>query len=400
MPALLYLLAVAVFAQGTSEFLLAGLLTGISSDFGVTIPQAGLLTSAFAVGMVVGAPLMAALGRNLSPRWTLTGFLAVFIAMHLVGAVTNDFGVLLATRVVSALANAGFLAVTFSTVSTIVAPAHRTRALAVVLGGTTAALIVGVPAGALIGSLWSWRIALLAIAAISVPALIAVLVATPTTLDEGDRARPLGTLGSELRTLLNPLLQLVLLLAVLVNAATFCTFTYLAPIVTNEAELDEWVVPAVLALFGVGAFIGVAVAGRLADRYGRQLLIWGAAAHFCGWILLAVAAAYPVALCILVFIQGGLSFAVGSALIGRVMMTAQEAPTMGGSFATVALNLGAIIGPILGGVAFGWFAEPGPVFVSAALILMVLLIGPAHGTLMRPGRASTRPGRGSTQDAS
>lgn len=182
MPTMLYLLAVALFAQGTSEFLLAGLLPGISSDLGVSIPQAGLLTSTFAVGMVIGAPVMAALGRKISPRWTLTGFLAVFIAMHVIGAVTGNFAVLLATRVVAALANSGFLAVTLSTIALIVAPERRTRALAVVLGGTTAALIVGVPAGALVGSIWSWRTALLAIAGISLPALIAVLLATPAQL--------------------------------------------------------------------------------------------------------------------------------------------------------------------------------------------------------------------------
>lgn len=374
MPILLYLLAVAVFAQGTSEFLLAGLLSGISSDLGVTIPQAGLLTSAFAVGMVMGAPVMAALGRNLSPRWTLSGFLAVFIAMHVVGAMTDDFSVLLTTRVIAALANAGFLAVTLSTVTTIVAPEQRTRALAVVLGGTTAALIVGVPAGALVGSLWSWRTALLAIAVISLPALIAVLAATPTRLDPADRSRSRGTLRTELRTLLSPSLQMTMLLAVLVNAATFCTFTYLAPLVTDQAGLDERVVPVVLALFGVGAFTGVTTAGRLADRYWRQILTFGGIALLVGWVLLGTTAVHPVALFGFVFLQGALSFAVGSTLIGRIMAVALEAPTMGGSYATVALNLGAILGPILGGIAFGAFAEQGPVFVSAGLVVAVLFV--------------------------
>lgn len=377
MPIVLYLLAVATFAQGTSEFLLAGLLPGISSDLAVTLPQAGLLTSAFAVGMVVGAPAMAALGRNLAPRWTLSGLLAVFAAMHVVGAVTDSYSVLLATRVVSALANAGFLAVTLSTVSTIVAPERRTRAIAVVLGGTTASLVVGVPAGALIGSLWTWRTALLAIAAISLPALVAVLVATPTRLPQADLAalsNPSSALGSELHSLLAPALQVTMLLAVLVNAATFCTLTYLAPIVTDRAGLDDGVVPVVLALFGVGAFAGVAATGRLADQYGRQILTYGAAALLVGWILMGVTATHPTALLGLVFLQGGFSFAVGSTLIGRIMTRAQGAPTMAGSFATVALNLGAVLGPILGGIAYGRFAAQGPVAVSAGLVVAVLVV--------------------------
>src|SRR5690625_3718529 len=98
MPFLLYLLALAVFAQGTSEFVLAGLLPSIADDLAVSLSQAGLLTSAFAVGMVIGAPVMAAGGRRLSPRWTMTAFLAVFVVVHIVGAVTDSFTVLLLTR--------------------------------------------------------------------------------------------------------------------------------------------------------------------------------------------------------------------------------------------------------------------------------------------------------------
>jgi len=160
MPLLIVLLAVAVFAQGTSEFMLAGLLPAIADDLAISIPQAGLLTSAFAVGMIVGAPLMAAVSRRWSPRIALSSFLLVFIAMHVLGAVTDDFTVLLITRVVSALTNAGFLAVTLSTVSALVPADRIARTLAVILGGTTLALIAGVPGGAVIGTLLDWRAAL------------------------------------------------------------------------------------------------------------------------------------------------------------------------------------------------------------------------------------------------
>ncbi|WP_306371396.1 MFS transporter, partial [Nocardiopsis sp. CC223A] len=141
MPFLLYMLALAVFAQGTSEFMLAGLLPAVSADLGVSTPQAGLLTSSFAVGMVVGAPVVAVLGRRWSPRWTLTGLLGLFTAAHVVGALTDDFCVLLATRVAAALANAGFLAVALAVVAAVVPAGLRARGLPVVLGGTTLALV-------------------------------------------------------------------------------------------------------------------------------------------------------------------------------------------------------------------------------------------------------------------
>src|SRR5690606_26380731 len=267
MPVLLYLLALAVFAQGTSEFVLAGLLPALAADLGVPLGQAGGLTSAYALGMVVGAPVMAALARRLSPRWALTAFLLLFVLAHVVGAVTDAFAVLLTTRVVAAVANAGFLAVALSTVAAVVPAERRARGLAVVLAGVTLALVAGAPAGALLGGQLGWRAAMWAIAAVSAPALVAVTVGTPTR-PAGDGAPPARALD-ELAVLRRPRLQVTLALAVLVNSATFGTLTFLAVLATSRAGLPEALTPGLLAAFGVGAFGGVTAAGRLGDRYGR-----------------------------------------------------------------------------------------------------------------------------------
>ncbi|NEB78138.1 MFS transporter, partial [Streptomyces sp. SID14478] len=122
MPFALYLLALAVFAQGTSEFMLSGLAPDIAHDLGISLPAAGSLTSAFAVGMIVGAPPAAVLALRRSRRAALAGFLTVFALAHVVGALTGSYAVLLATRVVAALANAGFLAVALATAASLVAP--------------------------------------------------------------------------------------------------------------------------------------------------------------------------------------------------------------------------------------------------------------------------------------
>ncbi|CAM3108320.1 Cmx/CmrA family chloramphenicol efflux MFS transporter [Stackebrandtia soli] len=385
MPFLLYLLAVAVFAQGTSEFVLAGLIPGISADLGVSIAHAGLLTSGFAVGMVVGAPLMAALGRRLPPRWTLSSFLVLFIAMHAIGAVTDHFGVLFASRVVSAFANAGFLAVALSTVTAVV-PAHsRGRALAVILSGTTLSLIAGVPVGALIGDVWGWRSALWAIAGLSTAALVAVVLLAPRRLGATDpQAAP--RLHAELRTLRSRNLRTNLGLAVLVNGATFCAFTFLTPIVTREAGMDSSLIPFLLALFGVGAFIGVSTAGRLADKQSRRVIAVTTPALLAGWALWTVVANDPLLPWVLSFLQGALSFALGSTLIARSMAAAAGAPTMSGSFATVALNLGAMCGPVLGGYAIGAVGLTGPLMVSAALVLVAAAL---WGAMILHRRLST-----------
>ncbi|HIZ35536.1 MAG TPA: MFS transporter [Candidatus Ruania gallistercoris] len=379
MPIVLYILALAVFAQGTSEFVLAGLLPGIAGDLDISLAQAGLLTSAFAVGMALGAPVMAAVGRGLSPRWTMSGFLALFILAHVIGATAESFGLLFATRVVAALANAGFLAVALSTVTHLV-PAHsRARALAVILGGTTLALIAGVPAGALVGNALGWRATLWAIALVSVPALIAVLTATPTRAARTDQAVAGRSLTGELRTLRLRPVQVNSVMAVLVNAATFCSFTYLAVIAGTRAGVSEALVPLLLGVFGLGAFLGVTAAGRLADRSWRQVILVTGPLLVLGWVLLTLMVGNQPVVWVLALLLGALSFALGSTLIGRIMATAGEAPSMSGSFATVAMNLGAVLGPIAGGVAIELVGVRGPLAVSALLALAAVALGWAAG---------------------
>lgn len=343
MPFSLYLLALAVFAMGTSEFMLAGLLPATADNFGVPVGTAGLLTSAFAAGMVVGAPLMAVLTRAWSPRISLFGFVVVFLAAHVAGAITANFAVLLATRVVAALANAGFLAVALTTASALVSEQRRGRALAVLLSGTTVATIAGVPGGSLLGTALGWRATFLAVALLCVPAAIGVLKGIPA------RSNRTGTpaLRPELAELAKPRLALVIVLSVIVNAVTFGHFTFLAPVVTDVAGLSEWWVPVALVLFGAGSFAGVTVGGRLSDSAPRPVVLIGGPLVLVGWASLGLLGREPLLLLPLVFVLGLVSFAVGSTLIARVLHHAAGAPTMAGSYATAAFNIGAVVGPLL-----------------------------------------------------
>nr|WP_232837405.1 MFS transporter [Lentzea terrae] len=305
MPFSLYLLALAVFAMGTSEFMLAGLLPATADNFGVPVGTAGLLTSAFA-GKAVGAPLMAVLTRAWSPRISLFGFVVVFLAAHVAGAITANFAVLLATRVVAALANAGFLAVALTTASALVPEQRRGRALAVLLSGTTVATIAGVPGGSLLGTALGWRATFLAVALLCVPAAIGVLKGIPA------RSNRTGTpaLRPELAELAKPRLMLVIVLSVIVNAVTFGHFTFLAPVVTDAAGLSEWWVPVALVLFGAGSFAGVTVGGRLSDSAPRPVVLIGGPLVLVGWASLGLLGREPLLLLPLVFVLGLVSFAV------------------------------------------------------------------------------------------
>ncbi|APU15124.1 MULTISPECIES: Cmx/CmrA family chloramphenicol efflux MFS transporter [Actinoalloteichus] len=391
MPFAIYLLGLAVFAQGTSEFMLSGLGPDIAEDLSVSIPAAGALTSAFAVGMIIGAPLMALLSLRWSRRRALLVFLLVFLIVHVVGALTTSYEILLVTRVVGALANAGFLAVALVTATGMVEPDAKGRATAALLGGVTIACVAGVPAGALLGQAWGWRSAFWAVALVSVPAVVAILRAVPSAApaDAPADAAPAGEVAvpsarRELRALRSPRLGTLLALAALVNGATFCTFTYLAPLITDVTGLGAGWVPAGLALFGIGSFLGVTLAGRIADTRPIPLLAIGGTMLLFGWIGFALTAGSPAAAIVLVLVQGTLSFAVGSTLISQVLYAAGDAPRLAGGFATAAFNVGAAIGPWLGGITIdAGLGFRSPVWVSALLVALALITGGVAGLVWR-----------------
>ncbi|WP_318275293.1 MFS transporter, partial [Streptomyces pharetrae] len=313
----IHVLGLAVFAQGTSEFMLSGLVPGIARDLSVPVAAAASLTSAYAVGMVVGAPLMAAWSARWPRRRALAGLLAAFVAVHVAGAVTHDFAVLLGTRIVAAVVNAGFLAVAMSVAASLVTPEKQARATAVLLSGVTLACVAGVPAGALLGERAGWRAAFWAVAALCLPALALVFRSAPA--EPAGRARV--RVRREIGVLRARPVRSAMALAALVNGATFATFAYLAVIATDTARLPAAAVPGLLAAFGVGAFAGVTVAGRAGgggdgdgDGRPRRGLVLASAALPVGWVALALAGAAAVPLFALATVQGALSFGVGSAV--------------------------------------------------------------------------------------
>ncbi|GGR27090.1 Cmx/CmrA family chloramphenicol efflux MFS transporter [Streptomyces netropsis] len=364
MPVFLYVLGLAVFAQGTSEFMLSGLVPGIARDLSVPVGAAASLTSAYAVGMIVGAPVMAALSARWPRRRALASFLTAFVVVHVVGAVTTNFPVLFGTRIVAAIANAGFLAVAMSVATTLVVPAKHTRATAVLLSGVSLSCVAGVPAGALLGEWAGWRSAFWAVAALCLPALALVFRSAPA-----DAARRhVVSIRREAHALRSRPVRLALVLATVVNGATFATFAYLAVIATDVTYLPDGAIPGLLAAFGAGAFVGVTAAGRMGDGRLRRGLLLAVCALPAGWAALALTSERAVPLFTLAVVQGGLSFGIGSTLVSRVLHVASNAPSLGGAFATVALNVGAFLGPLLAGIATGATDDyRAAVWVSSAL---------------------------------
>jgi MFS transporter, DHA1 family, chloramphenicol resistance protein len=369
MPLAVYVLGMAIFAQGTSELMLAGLLPEIARDLGVGIPDAGLLISAFAVGMLVGAPVLAVVTLRWPRRAALLVFLAVFAATHVLGAVTSSYAVLLGTRVVGAFVYAGFWAVASVTAIGLVGADRRGRAMSVVAGGLTVATIIGLPAGTAVGQQLGWRAAFWVVAVMSVLAMGAVAA----TIRNASAGAGGADVRAEVRTMANPRLWLAYATTALSTAALLVTFSYLAPFLTDTTGLPSGAVPVVLGLYGLGALVGITLGGRSADAHPFRTLYVGAGGLVAASATLALLADQPLPAIVAITLLGAFGFAVNPALNTRVFAEAGGAPTLATAANVSAFNVGITAGPWLGGAALGAGAGYPTLAVLGALLGVVAL---------------------------
>ncbi|WP_033223657.1 Cmx/CmrA family chloramphenicol efflux MFS transporter [Streptomyces virginiae] len=376
MPVAVYVLGLSVFALGTSEFMLSGLLPPIAEDMGVTIPQAGLLISAFAIGMVVGAPLLAVATLRLPRRTTLVSLISLFGLGQVAGALAPSYELLFASRVISAFACAGFWAVGAAVAIAMVDKDQRARAMAVMIGGLSIANVLGVPAGAFLGEHLGWRSAFWSVAAASAIALVGILALIPRIPLPAEKP----SLGRELRIYRDRQVWLSIGITALAAGGVFCAFSYLSPLLTDVAGLDSQWVPWILGLFGIGALVGTTVGGRVADAHLFGVMIWGITASTVFLTALALLASTAAAAIALAFLLGFSAFFTAPALNARMFNVAGAAPTLAGATTTAAFNLGNTGGPWLGGtvidadLGFAATAWAGAAMTVTAIALTVLAL--------------------------
>ncbi|MFJ6052400.1 Cmx/CmrA family chloramphenicol efflux MFS transporter [Streptomyces sp. NPDC092307] len=376
MPVAVYVLGLSVFALGTSEFMLSGLLPPIAEDMGVTIPQAGLLISAFAIGMVVGAPLLAVATLRLPRRTTLVSLISLFGLGQVAGALAPSYELLFASRVVSAFACAGFWAVGAAVAIAMVDKDQRARAMAVMIGGLSIANVLGVPAGAFLGEHLGWRSAFWSVAVASAIALVGILALIPKIPLPAEKP----SLGRELRIYRDRQVWLSIGITALAAGGVFCAFSYLSPLLTDVAGLDSQWVPWILGLFGIGALVGTTVGGRVADAHLFGVMIWGITASTVFLTALALLAGAAAAAIALAFLLGFSAFFTAPALNARMFNVAGAAPTLAGATTTAAFNLGNTGGPWLGGtvidagLGFAATAWAGAAMTVTAIALTVLAL--------------------------
>jgi DHA1 family inner membrane transport protein len=373
MPVALIALALASFCIGTTEFVIMGLLPDVARDLGVTIPQAGLLITGYALGVVIGAPIVAAAAIRIPRKTALLGMVGFFVVGNLLCGLAPNYAVLMIARIVTAFCHGAFFGIGSVVAADLVAPNRRASAIALMFGGLTLANVLGVPFGTALGNALGWRSTFLAIVVIGIIAAVAIAAWLPSNL-----AMKPSNLTSEIRVLGNRHVLLAMLTSALASASLFAVFTYIAPLLESVTALKPNAVTYALLVFGVGLTVGNLAGGRLADwRLMPSLL-----AVFVALFLVNVAFVFTshsaVGAFVTLFVWGCFGFAVVPLIQMRVVNEAASAPNLAATLNQSAFNLGNASGAWIGGsaiaagVAYGtlpWLGAGGALlaFVSAVV---------------------------------
>ena len=369
-PGLVYVIAAGIFLMGTTEFMVAGLLPEAAADLGVDIPRAGLLVTAFAVGMIIGPPVMALATLRLPPRATLVLALVVFAVGHVVAACSDSFAVVTASRVVTALATGTFWATGAVVATTVAGPGASARALAVMSGGLSLAVVAGVPLGTFAGQLTGWRGPFWMLAGLALPAIGAVLRFTPATLN----GRAEVSVRGELSALRPWRLWVVLGATVLAQAGFLGAYSYISPLLTDRAGIPGGLVPLVLVGFGIGALAGTSLGGRLGDRHPLATVAGAVALTVVSLVLLVLASTHSVIVVVLVVVLGASGLGANPVLIAQTLRHAGHGSTLASSLATAAFNLGTTAGAAVAGATLSTsWGLVGPAALGAVLTGSALL---------------------------
>ncbi|MFD7691360.1 MFS transporter [Streptomyces sp. NPDC059781] len=398
MPLALLALAVVAFGLGTTEFATMGLLPQIADGVGVSVPDAGNLVSAYALGVVVGAPVLTGIGARVPHKRLLLLLSGLFVVGNVASALAPTYGLLFGARFLTGLPHGALFGVGAVVASRLVAPERAARAVSKMFLGLTVANIVGVPAGTALGQQLGWRSAFLAISVIGLAALAALALFVPHQPRGGQSG-----VRHELRAMGNRQVAIGLAVAVVGFGGFFAVYSYLVPILTNVTGISESSTTLVLALYGVGMTLGTLVAGPLTDRALRPTLYAGLALLAASLVAFSftVHSTWP-ALVTITFI-GALGSLITTPVQMLLMAKAKDAPTMAAASNHSAFNLANAGGAWLGGLAlsagWGWTS---PALVGAVLAVAGLGLAVTGGVLNRDGRRSeviTSSGAGAPAEA-
>ncbi|MFH9868208.1 MFS transporter [Streptomyces lydicus] len=345
MPLALLALAIGAFGIGTTEFAVMGLLPDMAAGFGVSIPLAGYATTVYALGVVIGAPLMTALGTRFTRKQMLTLLMGLFIVGNLLTGLAPNFWIMLVGRIVAAFTHGAFFGIGALVAADLVAPQKRATAISLMFSGLTIANVVGVPVGTMLSQQSGWRTTFYAITALGVIGLLGIVKLIPA-----HQAKAASPIGKELAVFRNPQVGLAMLMTVLGFGGVFAAVTYLASMMTEVTGFAPSSVIWLTAIFGLGMVGGNLVSGRFTDRAMMPMLYVSLTGLALSLAAFNFTAHNKIAATVTIALIGIFGFATVPPLQKRVMDQAASAPTLASSGNIAAFNFGNALAAWLGGL--------------------------------------------------
>ena len=339
-------LSIAAFGIGMTEFIIMGLLPELSADLQVSIPRAGLLVSGYALGVVLGAPIMALATARAPRRPVLIALMGLFLIGNIACALAPGFGWLMAARVLTAFAHAAFFGLGAVVATQVVPPGRQARAIAMMFMGLTLANVLGVPIGTAIGQVTGWRSTFWGVAAIGGLAMLALHLWLPRNLARGG-----GGIIAEFRAMARPQVQLAMLISVLTSAAMFAVFTYIAPTLQAVTGITGQGISAVLLVVGLGMTIGNLLGGRLGDWKLMPMVIALLLIAAGVMVVMSSVLAVPAAAVAAILAWAIAVSSIGTPMQMRVIQMAPGAPNLASTVNQGAFNLGNATGAWISGMA-------------------------------------------------
>ncbi|MFZ3572319.1 MFS transporter [Streptomyces sp. BH097] len=371
LPFVVPLLALGTFLMSTTEFIIAGVLPEMAGDLGVSVSQTGLLITAFAIGMIVGAPVISLATLRLPKRLTLVLALAAFVAGHVIAAVSSDFTVVLAARVLTAIATGAFLSVAAIVATTAAGPAAASRAMGVMMSGMGLAIVAGVPLGSYVGQSIGWRGTFWALAVLAALAAVAIGKLVPAEEPHRDAA---PSLRSQLGVVRHGRMWLVLAATALVSGGFLAAYSYISTLLTERTGISEGAVPLVLVGFGIGALVGTNVVGRLGDRRPLTAFFGIAGGSALVLLLLIPLSTSTVPTIVLVVLLGLTGMGITSIATPLAVRFGHTAPGLAAALTVSGFNVGIAIGSWIAGSALeSSLGATGPEVVGLVMAALALI---------------------------
>ncbi|MFD0759661.1 MFS transporter [Arthrobacter ulcerisalmonis] len=375
----IFALAMGGVGIGVTEFTMMGLLKEIEQGLGISTPEAGHLISAYALGVVVGAPLLAAVGARMPRKYLAVGLMVFFTVANLSSYLAPDYGTMLISRFAAGLPHGAFFGVAAVIAASMVPASRRGWAISMVMAGLSVSNVVGVPAATWLGQTFGWRLLFVVVGAIGLVTLVLLWKYVPYQAPHPD-----ASIRRELGALKRLQVWLAILIGIVGFGGFFATYTYIAHTMTGVAGISASLLPIVVALYGLGMVAGTLVGGRLADKSVMGTLYWVLPGIAVALVVYAVAVHWPWSALVMVFVVGASGSLLVPALQTRLLDASPDAPSLASSLNHAALNVANALGAFLGGVVIAWgWGFVAPALVGAVLAVLGLGIALISGFLER-----------------